>query len=154
MQSMKRNFAYVGLSVWMLLAANAQDKPGKTLDMYFVGTEGGLAALYVSPSGESLLIDTGNPGVRDADRIMEAVHAAGVKQIDHLIITHYHVDHVGGLEELSKRIPIRHFIDHGESSEHSAFADNMLKTYATLANAGKHTVAKPGDKIPVAGLTV
>ena len=142
---MKRNFALVGLSVWLLLAANAQDKPGKTLDMYFVDTEGGLAALYVSPSGESLLIDTGNPGVRDADRIMEAVHAAGVKQIDHLIITHYHVDHVGGLEELSKRIPILHFIDHGESSEHSAFADNMLKTYATLANAGKHTVAKPGD---------
>jgi beta-lactamase superfamily II metal-dependent hydrolase len=85
---------------------------------------------------------------------MEAVRAAGVKQIDHLITTHYHADHVGGLEELSKRIPIRHFIDHGETGEHSTFIDNMLKTYAGLYSTAKHTVAKPGDKIPVAGLTV
>jgi beta-lactamase superfamily II metal-dependent hydrolase len=154
MVSMKRIFALLGLATWMMLAASAQDKMGKTLDMYFVDTEGGLSALYVSPSGESLLIDTGSPGTRDADRIMEAVHAAGVKQIDHLIITHYHADHVGGLEELAKRIPIKHFIDHGESGEHSTFVDNMLKTYATVSSTGKHTVAKPGDKIPVAGLTV
>jgi len=70
---MKRNFALLGLATWMMLAANAQDKPGKTLEMYFIDTEGGLSALYVSPSGESLLIDTGSPGARDADRIMEAV---------------------------------------------------------------------------------
>src|SRR3954468_23279431 len=108
MQPMKRNFALLGLAAWMVIAVNAQDKQGKTLDMYFIDTEGGLSALYVSPSGESLLIDTGNPGTRDADRIMEVVHAAGLKQIDNLIITHYHVDHVGGLEELSKRIPIKH----------------------------------------------
>lgn len=151
---MKRLFTLLGLATWIMLAANAQDKQSKTLDMYFIDTEGGLSALYVSPSGESLLIDTGSPGARDADRIMEAVHAAGVKQIDHLIITHYHVDHVGGLEELSKRIPIKHFIDHGESGEHSPFVDNSLKTYAAISATGKHTVAKPGDKIPVAGLTV
>ena len=82
----------------------AQPKPAKTLDIYFIDAEGGLAALYVSPTGESLLIDTGNPGGRDTDRIMEAVHAAGVSQIDHLILTHYHMDHVGGLQELAKRI--------------------------------------------------
>src|SRR5664279_3461226 len=88
------------------VGAAAQATPGKTLDIYYIDTEGGLAALYVAPSGESLLIDTGNPGGRDTDRIMEVVNAAGVKQIDHLIITHYHVDHIGGLEDLAKRIPI------------------------------------------------
>lgn len=151
---MKQNYTLLGLALWTMLAVNAQVRPGKTLDMYFVDTEGGLAALYVSPSGESLLMDTGNPGGRDADRIMEAVRAAGVKQIDHLITTHYHVDHVGGLEELLKRIPVRHFIDHGESGEHTAFADNTFKTYSGLVGTAKHTVAKPGDKIPFAGLTV
>ena len=130
---MKRSLALIALASWMLHPAAAQDKQGKTLDMYFVDTEGGLAALYVSPSGESLLIDTGNPGGRDADRIMEAVRAAGVKQIDHLITTHYHVDHVGGLEELSKRITIleseieRHRSAIGEKQKSFQAAHSVFK---------------------------
>ena len=71
----------------------------------------------MSPSGESLLIDAGNPGGRDTDRIMAAIAEAGLTQIDYLLLTHYHVDHVGGLQELAKRIPIKHFIDHGPSVE-------------------------------------
>ncbi|MES1258489.1 MAG: MBL fold metallo-hydrolase, partial [Acidobacteriota bacterium] len=96
---------------------SAQTKPAGTLDMYFIDVEGGHSSLYVSPSGESLLIDTGSPGPRDPDRIMDAINAAGVKQIDYLILTHYHSDHIGGLQELAKRIPIKHFIDHGTSVE-------------------------------------
>ena len=94
----------------------AQNQTAKTLDIYVIDVEGGNAQLCVSPSGESVLIDTGNAGaaaVRDADRIMAAVKEAGVKQIDHLITTHFHADHVGGLPELATRIPIKEFIDHG-----------------------------------------
>ena len=78
----------------------------KPLDIYVVDTEGGKAALFVSPTGQSLLIDSGNPGGRDTDRIMAAVNEAGLKQIDFLISTHYHVDHIGGMAELVKRIPV------------------------------------------------
>src|SRR5690242_132961 len=88
-----------------------------TLDIYVVDVEGGNATLFVAPSGESVLIDTGNVGaeasVRDAERIMAAAKDAGLTQIDHLITTHWHNDHFGGMAELAKRIPIRHFIDHG-----------------------------------------
>jgi competence protein ComEC len=94
----------------------AQNRPAKTLDIYVIDVEGGNSQLYVSPSRESVLLDTGNAGaaaVRDADRIVAAVRDAGLKQIDHLITTHYHGDHVGGLLELAKRIPIQEFIDHG-----------------------------------------
>lgn len=87
-----------------------------TLDIYVIDVEGGNATLFVWPSHESLLIDTGNAGAaapRDAGRIMEAVKAAGLQQIDHVIITHWHGDHFGGLAELAAKVPIREFIDHG-----------------------------------------
>jgi hypothetical protein len=85
---------------------------------------------------------------------MEAVHAAGVSQIDHLILTHYHMDHVGGLQELAKRIPIKHFIDHGPSSEPTEQVAGFDAMYAEMTAKAVHTVVKPGDKIPFAGTEV
>ena len=130
-----------------------------TLDIYTVDVEGGNATLFVAPSGQSLLIDTGNFGpeasVRDAERIMAAAKDAGLTQIDHLITTHWHGDHFGGMAELAKRIPIREFIDHGPNVQPAPAADGFLKdVYPKLYANAKHTVAKVGDKIPVAGLDV
>jgi competence protein ComEC len=128
----------------------------KTLDIYVVDVEGGNATLYVAPSGESVLIDTGNGGAagpRDPERIMAAVRDAGLTQIDHLITTHWHADHFGGTEELAKRVPIRDYVDHGPTVEPQPASTAFLQnTYPTLLGAAKHTVVKPGDKIPVAGL--
>jgi competence protein ComEC len=143
--------------MWLALVATiatAQNQSSKTLDMYVVDTEGGHAVLYVSPSGESLLEDTGNPGGRDTDRIMEVIKSAGVTQLDHVILTHYHVDHVGGLAELAKRIPIKHYIDHGVTVEPHEQVPDFQKTYAELYSAAKHTVVKPGDKIPFGGVDI
>src|SRR5580704_5119532 len=95
----------------------------KTLNIYVVDVEGGNATLFVSPSGESVLIDTGTGGAaatRDADRIMAAVKDAGLAQIDPLITTHWHADHFGARAALSGRIPIRHFIDHGTNVQPAA----------------------------------
>ncbi len=124
----------------------------KTLDIYFIDTEGGQATLFVSPSGESALIDTGNPGARDLDRIVAVIGVAGVKQLDHVVLTHYHIDHIGGLLELAKRVPIRHFVDHGPSVEAKEQPNGFQQAYAALWGAAKHTVAKPGDVLPIAGL--
>ena len=130
----------------------------KTLDIYVVDVEGGNATLIVSPSGESLLIDTGNGGIaaaRDAGRIVDAARDAGVTQIDHLITTHWHGDHYGGLAELATRIPIRQFIDHGPNVQPAEATDSFLATtYPALYAKATHTVVKPGDTIPVAGLAV
>jgi beta-lactamase superfamily II metal-dependent hydrolase len=132
-------------------AGSAQTKAARTLDIYFIDTEGGLAALYVSPAGESLLIDTGNPVSRDTDRIMEVLNGAGVRQLDHVMLTHYHTDHVGGLQELAKRIPIKHYIDHGPNSEPREQVQGFQAMYSELTAKAAHTVVKPGDKIPFAG---
>jgi competence protein ComEC len=136
--------------------AIAQTRTSKTLDIYVVDVEGGNATLFVPPSGESVLIDTGNVGpaaARDAARIQAAMKDAGIQQIDHLITTHWHGDHFGGMAELASRVTIKEFIDHGGNVQPAQAADDFLqKTYPGLYAKAKHTVAKPGDKVPVAGL--
>jgi beta-lactamase superfamily II metal-dependent hydrolase len=128
----------------------------KTLDIYVVDVEGGNAVLFVTPSGESVLIDTGNPApaaVRDADRIVAAAKDAGVTQIDHLILTHWHGDHFGALPELAQRIPIKQFIDHGANVQSTPQTDEFLqRTYPAIYSKGVHTVVRAGDRIPVGGL--
>ncbi len=138
-------------------SASAQTRPTRTtLDIYVIDVEGGNSVLFVAPSGESVLIDTGNvaPGdVRDAGRIMAAARDAGITQIDHLITTHWHTDHFGGMTELAKLIPIKEFIDHGPNMQPAPQADEFLqKTYPALYADATHRVVKPGDKIPVAGV--
>src|SRR5678816_2676415 len=87
--------------VLAVLGLAAQVRTG-TLTIYYIDTEGGQSTLFVSPSGESLLVDTGNAGERDLGRIVETVKGAGVKQIDHMWTTHYHGDHVGSLLAFAK----------------------------------------------------
>jgi len=136
----------------------AQPHPSATLDVYVIDVEGGNSTLIVGPSRESLLIDTGNAGAaaaRDAGRIIEAIQAAGLTQIDHLITTHWHGDHFGGMAELAAKVPIREFIDHGPNVQPGQLADNFLQnTYPKLYADSQHTIAKAGDKIPLAGLDV
>ena len=145
-------FLIVAFAAGLPLAAQRGATPSKPLQVYVVDTEGGKAALWISPTGQSLLIDSGNPGNRDLDRIMAAVNDAGLKQIDFLLSTHYHVDHIGGMQELAKRIPIAHFIDHGPTVEEREQVQGFQAAYAELYGKAKHTVVKPGDKVPITGL--
>jgi competence protein ComEC len=99
----------------MLVAALRPGSAAQTLDIYFIDVEGGQSTLIVTPAGESLLIDTGYAGDgRDSTRILAAARDAGVKQIDYLLMTHFHQDHDGGVVELSRQMPIKTFFDHGD----------------------------------------
>ncbi len=129
------------------------------LKVYFVDVEGGQATLFVTPQGESLLIDTGWPGRenRDADRILRAAHEAGLAKIDFVLITHYHDDHVGGVPQLLAKIPVGTFIDHGPNRElDHGVTEHGYAVYQQMLAGGKsrHIVAKPGDVLPIAGMRV
>src|SRR6266536_2751382 len=120
----------------------------KTLDIYFIDVEGGAATLIVTPTGQSLLIDTGFPGDRDAGRIAHAaLEIAGLKQIDHCVITHWHRDHVGGVAALAKLIPIRNYYDHGLPQTIAADMQAELIEAYKQTTQGKSITLKPGDEI-------
>src|SRR5262245_10778977 len=142
--------------VLMLVVSLSALGASKTLDIYVIDVEGGNATLFVAPSGDSVLIDTGNGGAqaaRDVSRIMAAMKDAGVVNIDHLITTHWHGDHFGGMAEFASKVTVKEFIDHGGNVQPAQAADDFLKTtYPQLYAKTKHRVVKPGDKIVVSGL--
>jgi beta-lactamase superfamily II metal-dependent hydrolase len=133
-----------GIVVVAAFQANGAARSPRTLDIYWIDVEGGAATLIVTPAGESVLIDSGNPGLRDANRIVQvATKEAGLRRIDHLITTHYHRDHFGGAAQLSAGLPI------GEVHDNGAFAGQREKAdpeYYTF-KAEKRSVISPGDAI-------
>jgi beta-lactamase superfamily II metal-dependent hydrolase len=148
-----RLFASLVILLFAVALARSESKP---LQVYSIDVEGGQSTLIVSPSGQSLLIDTGWPGFngRDADRIVAATKVAGLKQIDYVLITHFHRDHVGGVPQLAERMKIGTFIDHGPNLEDSDVTRQDYAAYEKVLRGHKHMVVKPGDHIPIEGLDV
>lgn len=129
---------------------------GKSLQIYFIDTEGGQSTLVVSPSGQSILVDTGWPGFgsRDADRIVAAAKDAGVSELNFVVITHFHRDHVGGVPQLLSKMKVGTFIDHGQNREDSDVTREDYAAYekAIAASGSKRESLKPGDIIPITGI--
>jgi competence protein ComEC len=147
--------------LWILLfstflSAARATKPEGPLRIYFLDVEGGQSTLVVSPSGQSLLIDAGWPGHdgRDADRIMAAANQAGLKQIDYVLITHYHRDHVGGVPQLVDGIKVGTFLDHGPNLEDSEVTRTDYAAYEKAIAGHARVVVKPGWGVPIKGIEV
>src|SRR6187549_2855609 len=117
----------------------AAEGAGATLDIYYIDTEGGQSTLFVGPTGESLLVDTGNAGERDLSRIVDTLRTAGVTRIDHMWTTHFHGDHVGALLELAKQFPIQHFYDHGAPHAKDRIVSADFLTAYTELSQGKRS---------------
>lgn len=139
-------------------ATGQKSSPAASSDLrvFFVDVEGGQATLFGTPSGQSLLIDTGWPdnNGRDADRIVAAARKAGIARINYVLITHFHTDHVGGVPQLVARIPVDTFIDHGENRESTEATVQGWQAYQAVLATGKykHIVVKPGDVVPIEGI--
>jgi competence protein ComEC len=132
----------------------AQSKPANHLLIYAIDVEGGQSTLLVDTATHaSLLIDTGWPNAngRDADRIQAAMRDAGITRIDHLLITHFHTDHVGGVPELVKRVPIGEFLDHGQNREDSDITRHDYAAYLKAIQGKPRRIVHPGDTIDISG---
>jgi len=165
----RRNTILISTCVVGLLALGpTRGATTTTLDIYFIDVEGGQSTLLVTPNRQSLLIDTGwagngtpvsKPGdpaqARDANRIVAAARDAGIKQIDYLLITHFHTDHDGGVVELAQLLPIRHFIDHGslpDEAKRDVPTKDAFEAYLAIRNRAEHIEPKPADRIALKGI--
>ena len=138
------NYRLIAFTLLFLPSLARAGGGDKRLDIYWVDVEGGAATLIVTPAGESILIDSGNPGRRDPDRIVKvATGVAGLKQIDHLITTHYHGDHFGGAITLATLLPIKNLYDNGRFE---GMPESPGKAYFDLP-AGRKQQINPGDKL-------
>src|SRR6266705_1193695 len=159
----KTLLSVIALTLLLQIAAarpqNPREQEHKSLDIYYIDTEGGKAVLFISPAGETLLYDTGTggDGDRDLDRIMAVIKAANlpIQQLDHVIVSHYHGDHAGNAAALADKLPIRNFYDHGgwsvELQTNRAVAFNAYRQIREKAHV---IVPKPGTKIPITGFDV
>ncbi|HAY79148.1 MAG TPA: hypothetical protein DCY79_05005 [Planctomycetaceae bacterium] len=141
----RTSFLVCTLTIWAVMSSNlSAGRQDGRLDVYWIDVEGGAATLMITPAGESILIDTGNPGLRDPGRIAKVVNeVARVRGVDHLIITHYHRDHYGGAEQLSTMLPIKNIYDNGVFD---GMPDNPGKAYFEL-KAGQRHVINPGTRL-------
>jgi len=129
-------------------ATPGDDEPESgALRLFFVDSEGGQSTIIQLPNGQILVIDTGNAGTRDGDRMLAVLQGElGASQIDYLLITHYDSDHVGGVPYLASRVSIGQFFDHG--------ATNAPAQYLALANAGAHRTLAAGDVLNLGGVSL
>ena len=148
--------AFALLFCFSALQTKAQNKPSKQLLIYSIDVDGGQTTLIVSPSKASMMVDTGWPD-RDGrywERIQAAMKDAGITRVDHVLITHYHTDHVGGVPDLIKHVEVGEFIDHGENREDTNMGRQGYAAYVKAIEGKSRRIVQPGDAIQIPGLNV
>ena len=144
------------LCSFVVICRAADQPPAHTLDIYWNDVEGGGATLIVTPAGESILIDSGNPGGRDAGRIFKTTQIAGLKKIDYYFTTHFHIDHYGGAAELSKLIPIGEVLDRGipdSDPDHNPRRNELAEHHQALSRVRGGQTRAPAHRRHTAAQT-
>lgn len=74
------------------------------LTAYFFDVGQADSTLLVFPDGTSMLIDAGNRN--DGAHIADYIRRLGIKDLDYLVCTHPHDDHIGGMKEIFNQLNV------------------------------------------------
>jgi len=135
------------LTLTLTLAASQSPQ----LRIYQIDVEQADAALIVSPNMNTLVIDTGLGNGR-AQRIKALMDKLGITKIDHLVTSHYHDDHYGGVPGFvtSQSVNVVKAYDRGAKDHFKSEKTNSPAYQAYQTSLGhRATALKPGDTIDV-----
>jgi competence protein ComEC len=105
-------FAATGAGAWFgHMRFRLPEFPGPTLHIAFIDVAHGDSILVQTPEGRAALIDAGDE--EDGKTVTEFLRLHGVDRLDMLIMTHPHSDHIGGVPEALRTIPVDHVLDCG-----------------------------------------
>lgn len=117
---MRRTLPIVVLAVLLLAIGVTQFHPrgappiplgAETLSIHFLDVGQGDCALIQTPDGRNVLVDAGDEA--HGDEVVRYLTASGVNQIDLLVITHPHGDHIGGLPAVLENFGVSRVLDTG-----------------------------------------
>jgi competence protein ComEC len=119
---------------------------GDELQVHVLNVGQGDSILIIAPGGKSVLVDAGTPG--SGRVVLDAMKRYGVGQIDLLIATHAHADHIGGADEVMRRTKVSTVLDSrvpNTTKNYEDFLEEIEKSGA------KYVAASPGQKFDLGG---
>jgi len=114
------------------------------LRVSFIDVGQGDSELVQTPRGKAILIDAGE--VDREDDVVRYLKSQRIRQLDYVIATHPHSDHIGGMKTVLKSFPVRQFLDSGFPYG-SRTQEKMLLTIR--ARAIPFHIAQQGDRLSV-----
>ncbi len=117
-----RLFTVLALGVLLFFLSACQREAPKTqgevtaegaLKIYAFDVGQGDGLLVISPGGKHVLIDAG-PSEAEHD-LVAALKKLGIKDLDLVVATHPHADHIGGMRWVMNNFPVKKFLDSGQN---------------------------------------
>ncbi len=120
------------------------------LEVHFIDVGQGDCTFIQVPGGENILVDTGSPG--GGARVRNYLNSLGVATIDHMILTHPHDDHIGGIFNLVSAFNVKKFYDIGFSNFQSRLYGDYLKL--ARADLSKYSILQRGTELIFGDVTI
>jgi competence protein ComEC len=137
---------------WTLVLVRPSSDRDGALTVHFLDVGQGDAAVLRTPHGRWIVIDAGpRSPERDAGRkvVVPFLRQQGAREIDVVVASHGHADHVGGLPALLEALPVALVLDPGEPVPEAAYLAYLA---AVEASGARWRRARTGDSVIVDGV--
>jgi competence protein ComEC len=148
----------------LLLGACRPDTPNESqvseyrvsgqLEIHMLDVGQGDSLLIITPERKIVLIDAGLS--KASDKVLDALGRYRIDHIDLAVATHPHADHIGGMPKVLTAIPVKMFLDSGQSHPTATY-EKLLTTvkekigHLEIARAGQEFELDSGAKLNVLG---